>query len=201
MDPYVHKLFRYRELLRGDLPLAARISIEWLLVTAVREHTHLKPMPSPWEGLEMPGLVTVANDVVGQAVALMNAQFGSFQLYVPEEDILLLVAHKNFAVDFIDGFACFTPDGRSACSRALASGQRVVIDDVSDDELFAPHIGAARSAGFSSVQATPLRGEAGQVIGIISTHFAAPHTCANDRLARLDEYVPDASSQILAACA
>jgi len=201
MDPYVQKLFRYRELLRADLPLAARLTIEWMLVDAIREHTHLKPRPMPWEGLEAPRAVVVANEVLEQAVTLMGAQFGAMQLYVSTQDTLLMIASRNFGAEFVDLFACFTPDGRTACSRALAARRRVVVEDVANDELFAPHSGAAISAGFRSVMSTPLTGAAGEVIGMVSTHFAVPHSCSNDRLGRLDDYIRTASPEILAACA
>jgi len=201
MDPYVQKLWRYRELLHGELPVAARLTIEWMLVNAVREHTHLKPTPSPWDELEKPHLVTVANDVLVQSVALMAAQFGVLQLYISSQDTLLMVAQRNFDPTFVDRFACFTPDGRTACSRALASRRRVIVDDVANDELFAPHSGAARSAGFQSLQATPVRGKSGNVVGIITTHFAAPRAVPEDQLGGLDEYIRAASPDILAACA
>jgi len=201
MDPYVQKLWRYRELLHGELPIAARLTIQWLLVDAVREHTHLKPQASPWEAIERPQLVSVANDVLEQAVTLMGAQFGVLQLYVSAQDTLLMIAARNFAPDFADRFACFTPDGRTACSRALASQRRVIVEDVANDELFAPHADAALSAGFRSLQATPVTQQSGEVVGIITTHYAAPRAIQQDRLGRLDEYVRGASSEIVAACA
>ena len=201
MDPYVQKLWQYRELLHGELPVPARITIEWLLVSAVRKHTHLKPQASPWDTVEKPHIVTVANDVLEQAVTLMGAQFGVMQLYVSPQDTLLMIAERNFAPEFADRFACFTPDGRTACSRALASQRRVIVDDVANDELFAPHADAALSAGFHSLQATPVIRPSGEVVGIITTHYAAPHGIQKDRFGRLDEYVRDAAPRILAACA
>ena len=76
MDPFVEKLFRYRQILRGDLPSPARRTVEWLLVTAIREHTGLNPYAAPWGEQPTPSLVTVANDALEQAVTLTEAQFG-----------------------------------------------------------------------------------------------------------------------------
>src|SRR5688572_27260782 len=126
MDPFVEKLFRYRQLLRGDLPPAPRRTVEWLLVNTVREHSGLSRYASPWDELPTPSLVTVANDALEQAVTLTEAQFGILQIYVSEQNALLMVAHRNFDADFLDRFACFTPDGRTTCSRALAERRRVI---------------------------------------------------------------------------
>ena len=199
MDPFVEKLFRYRQILRGDLPSPARRTVEWLLVTAIREHTGLNPYAAPWGEQPTPSLVTVANDALEQAVTLTEAQFGILQIYVSEQNALLMVAQRNFDADFLDQFACFTPDGRTSCSQALAARRRVIVGDVSNDDLFAPHASAALSAGFRAVQSTPLMSQSGDPIGMLSTHFASPRSFSNDELARIDAHVSDVSSELARA--
>ena len=66
--------------------------------------------------------------------------------------------------------------------------------------LFANDTGRPMVIGEGWMMATPLVA-AGEVVGIITTHYAAPHGIQKDRFGRLDEYVRDAAPQILAACA
>ena len=62
-----------------------------------------------------------------------------------------------------------------ACGQAMRSGGRVVIADVMADECFAPFRGIAVASGFRAVQATPLLGAGGRLLGMMSTHWARRH--------------------------
>src|SRR6516165_2715617 len=65
-------------------------------------------------------------------------------------------------------------DDGCACGRALQLGQSIVIADVEKDPDYVPYCGAAKSAGYRSVQSTPFITQDGKLIGIVSVHFAAP---------------------------
>jgi GAF domain-containing protein len=201
MATELNRISRYRQLLRRDIPSGTRCTLEWLLAGAARRNARLDPPSLPRRDLDGPQLIALADDAVEEAVSLVGAQFGNLQLYIAAHDMLLLVAHRNFNAEFLDQFACLTPDGRTACSRAIASGRRVIVADVANDELFAPHVPAALSAGFRAVQSTPLRGESGQVFGIVSTHFAGPRSFSNDELGRLDGQARRISSELARAWA
>jgi GAF domain-containing protein len=56
------------------------------------------------------------------------------------------------------------------------AAQRISVPDVSRDILFAgtPAGAALAAAGVRAVQSTPLVGS-GEVLGMLSTHYAAPH--------------------------
>jgi GAF domain-containing protein len=83
----------------------------------------------------------------------------------------------------------------------VASGGRVVIGDVEQDEPFARHAPAALDAGIGSLQATPLTAESGAVIGVITTHFAEPRSFANDDFDRFDAHARNVSRELAHACA
>jgi len=200
MDPSVERTFRYRELLGRDLPLAARCTLEWLLVNATRELASLEPHACPDDRNQAPRLIAVADEAVAEAVRLMGSQFGNIQLYLAPQDTLCLLAYRNFPVAFASRFAAFTPDRRTTCSRVVASGRRVVVEDIEKDEAFAPHVPAALSAGFRSLQSTPLKHPSGVVIGVLTTHFATPRSFANDELEQFDAHAKLVSAEFARAC-
>jgi GAF domain-containing protein len=51
----------------------------------------------------------------------------------------------------------------------------IVIDDIMADEGFSPCRQVVSHAGVRAVQSTPILSSSGALLGIISTHFAAPH--------------------------
>lgn len=191
----------YRKLLRQPLPSEARHTLEWLLVDAVRDRAAGEARSVPRARYPSPRLVALADEAVTGAVRLMGSQFGNMQLYIASQDTLLLLAYRNFDPAFVGRFASFTPDGCTTCSRAVATGERVVLEDIEQDAPFAPHVPAALSAGFRALQSTPLRHEAGRPLGVLTTHFAAPRAFSNDELGEMDAYARHVSSELARACA
>src|SRR4029079_13270021 len=127
-----------------------------------------------WDRYPSPKPVAIAEEAVAEAARLMGSPFANMQLYIAEQIPFWLVATRNFAPGCISRFAAFRPDGRTTCSRAVASGERVILEDIEQDPAFAPHVPAARLAGFRALQSTPLKNRAGKPIGVLTTHFAAP---------------------------
>jgi two-component system CheB/CheR fusion protein len=119
---------------------------------------------------------------------LLNADMGNIQLYDRQREILEIIAHQGFTSEFLDYFRTVRLDDGSACSRALQSGQLVIIEDVQTDPEFAPHRPIAATAGYRAVQSTPLMGTQGQILGILSTHFRQPHRPSERELRILDLY-------------
>lgn len=199
MDSRVERIGHYRRLLRRPLPSEARRTLEWLLVDAVRVRAAAAQGGPPCPRYRAPRFVAIADKAVGDAARLTGSQFANMQLYIDKHDTLVLLAYRNFDLGFVGRFACFTPDGRTTCSRAVASGQRVVLEDIEADERFAPHRSAALSAGFRALQSTPLKNGAGIPIGVLTTHFAAPRAFSNDELGELDLHAHRVSAELARA--
>jgi hypothetical protein len=72
----------------------------------------------------------------------------------PQSGALRIVAHSGFA-EFLEHFAAVADDA-SACWRAAGRRARVVIEDVDEDEAFAPHrpIGSSASSRRTSAVRT-----------------------------------------------
>lgn len=187
MDHIAEKIARYRRMIRSGVPSVTRRSIEWLLVNALREEAGLEPeVDSDEDDRRGPELMRIAGRGLDEAMAAQGAQFGVFQIYLAALDVLVVLADRNFGPELIDQHAVERPEGRSISSRALRSGQRVIVEDVAKDALFASYLADAEAAGFRAMQSTPVMGGSGRVIGILSTQFASTRSFGGDELAAMD---------------
>jgi GAF domain-containing protein len=113
------------------------------------------------------------NTILDDVIALLGAEYGNVQLSIGDE--LVIAAQRGLSVEFLETFMRVKKDDGSACGRALRLGQTVIIRDVEKDPEFAPFRPDAKKAGFCSVQSTPIITEDGDVLGIVTTHFAHAH--------------------------
>lgn len=113
---------------------------------------------------------TILDDVI----ALLGAEYGNIQLAIGDE--LVIAAQRGLSAGFLKTFRRVKKVGGSACGRALRLGETVIIPDVEDDPEFAAFRPDAKKAGFRSVQSTPFITQDGNVLGMVSTHFANAHT-------------------------
>ncbi|WP_107667111.1 CheR family methyltransferase [Cyanothece sp. BG0011] len=143
----------------------------------------------------------VLNQVLEATIDLLEADMGNIQLYDPEREVLEIILHRGFNAEFLDRFREVRVNERAVCRRTLESGQRVIIEDVETDPEFASHLPLAASAGFRSLQSTPLMDRQGQLRGILSTHFRRPHRPSERQLRMLDLYIPLVSAMISLAIA
>jgi hypothetical protein len=118
-------------------------------------------------------------------IDLTLADFGNVQLYDPALGGLRIAAQRGFGLEFLDYFA-WVDDGGSACGRASLVRTGVAIADVEIDPAFEPHRPIAARTGFRAVQSTPFFAHAGELLGVISTHFHRPR-----RLSERDWRVTD----------
>jgi signal transduction histidine kinase/CheY-like chemotaxis protein/PAS domain-containing protein len=119
--------------------------------------------------------LTALDDVLENAIVTCGADFGNVQLFNPQAGALEIVAQRGFRQDFLGHFRLVRVDAGSACSQAMQSGERLIIEDVDLDPAFEQHRPVAAAAGYRAVQSTPLKNRAGTVIGMLSTHFRNPH--------------------------
>jgi two-component system CheB/CheR fusion protein len=136
------------------------------------------------------------NEVLAAAIAIHHTTMGDIQLYDSERDVLEIAAQRGFGPEFLEHFREVRANDGSACGRAIASRERVIIEDVELDPEFEPHRPMAAMAGFRAVQSTPLIDRQGNLWGVISTHFAEPHRPTERDLRMLDLYGRQASEFI-----
>jgi PAS domain S-box-containing protein len=138
-------------------------------------------------------------EMLEATMALQRADFGNVQLRDPATGVLEIVAQRGLSAAFLEHFAHAEGNDGSACSRAARTGERVIIEDVQKDAAYAPHRAIAAGEGYRAVQATPIRGRDGQAIGVLSTHFRAPHRPSDRELQLTDLYLSMASDFIARA--
>jgi GAF domain len=126
-----------------------------------------------------------AQELLECALRITRADFGNVQLVHPDDGSLRIVAHSGFEDEFLQYFAV-VDDEHCACGRAAQQAQQVVVGDVSIDPQFAPHVDIAKSAGFLSVQSTPLVDRHGRLVGMVSTHYARANAISPLELRLID---------------
>jgi PAS domain S-box-containing protein len=146
--------------------------------------------------LSADNLTTALQDVLENAIVTVGADFGNIQLYNAQIDALEIVAQKGFQQDFLDYFRSVRMDDGWACAQAMQRGERTIIEDVELDPAFERHRRIAAAAGYRAVQSTPLKTHDGTILGMLSTHFRAPHRVSDRDHRLLDLYARHAADLI-----
>ena len=122
------------------------------------------------------------------AIAVTGANMGNLQLIDDASGSLVIAAQRGCNVPFLRFFGRVATDENSACAAALASGHRIIVEDVTKSEIFAsqPALAVMLQAGAQAVQSTPLVSSAGVTLGMVSTHFRRPHRPDDRELQLID---------------
>jgi GAF domain-containing protein len=110
------------------------------------------------------------------ALSVASADCANIQLIHPDRRGLVLIAQRGFEPPFLDFFA-YVDDSRSACGVALRERRPVVVEDVTRSPIFAqtPGLAVMLGAGIRAVTSTPLIGNTGEILGMLSVHYRRPH--------------------------
>src|SRR5579871_4436951 len=92
----------------------------------------------------------------------------------------------QFVLD--DPDAAVVEDVHSTCGRAARQGAQTAVADGRADPGLTPHREIAAAAGFRAVQFTPLVHYAGDLIGMVSTHFQRPYRLSDRDLRIMERY-------------
>ena len=94
--------------------------------------------------------------ILDASIELIGADMGNIQIFQPLRDTLEIVAQRGFTGEFLDDFEPVAAGDGTAYGRALATRERVIIEDVERDELFRPYRATAARAGYRAVLSVPL---------------------------------------------
>jgi PAS domain-containing protein len=142
-------------------------------------------------------LSSVLHEVLDAVIELQNADFGDVQLFDAQSQTLTIAAQRGFGPDFLRHFHRVLTDDGPAYAQALNGKRRIIIEDVTLDPSFAPHLAVAEAAGFRAVQSTPLVAVAStHPVGMLSTHFRMPHRPSDRDLRMTDLYARQAADVI-----
>ena len=98
----------------------------------------------------------VLDEVLAGAIDLENADLGHIQILPRGRGDLEMAAHRGIRQELLQLVRDVSAVADSACGRALRSGQRIVIEDTETDARYIPFRPFARTAGYRSVQSTPI---------------------------------------------
>jgi PAS domain S-box-containing protein len=127
---------------------------------------------------DLPALLSAA---IETAMAIVGADSGYIATVAAPAGALKLAAHRGFERSFVE---------RWGASPRLAPSERLVVED-----LLALRTGEAVGAsardllvttGLQALQATPLRGQSGKIVGLLSTHHRAPRSVRQTELRLID---------------
>lgn len=126
---------------------------------------------------------TLLQEILDAAIEIGRADMGNIQLL--EDGVLHIVAQRGFEPPFLDFFSAVR-QGQAACGMAMLSGQRIIVEDVTESPIFEgkPALEVMLQAGARAVQSTPLVSRSGRILGMFSTHYHAPRR-PDDQVLRL----------------
>src|ERR1051325_8498938 len=126
-------------------------------------------------------------EVLNVAIEISGADKGNVQLLDRESGKLKLSAQSGFEDPFVESVESVISDD-TACVVALRTRQRVIVEDVTNSEIYAGKhsLEAMSHADVLAVQALPLLSSTGNVLGIISVHFTHAHRPSEQELRLLD---------------
>ncbi len=126
-------------------------------------------------------------EILNVAIEISAADKGHIQLSDQDSGQLSFAAQSGFDESFRDFFTN-ARDGNSAWGMAMESHQRVVVEDITESEIYAgkPSLSMMLHADVRAVQSVPLLSSSGNLLGTISTHFTEPHRPSEQELRLMD---------------
>ncbi|HJT20337.1 MAG TPA: GAF domain-containing protein, partial [Nitrospira sp.] len=126
--------------------------------------------------------------IVDAALAIMQSEFASMQVFYPERGELLLLSHRGFSPESAAAWKWVRPDTGCACGEALRIGRRTIAEDIetSGFTVKTETLHHYRTMGIRAVQSTPLVSRTGKLVGMLSTHWRRPHRPPERCLRSLD---------------
>lgn len=131
---------------------------------------------------------TLNEKILEAAVSIMHSDMATMQRLDEDQDALRLLDWRGFDLTVAQLFGLVRRDAETCCAAASRTGHRVMIPDVEHCAVIASPAAIAthRKAGIRAVQSTPLCARDGRLLGIISTHWHAPHNPTEDDLRLFD---------------
>lgn len=134
------------------------------------------------------------------AVEVSDSDAASIQTYDAERGGLRLAGWRGFHPLSARFWDLVVPESASTCGMALVSGDRVVVPDLEAEPALAcsEDLREYRRSRLRAVQSTPLVGDDGRVVGMLSTHWRQPREPSAAVLRRIDSLARMCASAVAA---
>jgi DNA-binding NarL/FixJ family response regulator len=147
-------------------------------------------------------LRAVLNEVLQASIQLVGADAGYIRLFevldlAPLERAFPFVAQVGISDRYLSYFSDLSEPVDVKARMAVASGRRVIIEDMFTHPSFQPHLEVVVAEGYRSLQSTPLMSANGaRGIGNVCTYFIDTYTPPAETFETLDLYAELAASAI-----
>lgn len=173
----------FRLMLQAEKSPVKRALLRQQLVDAEAELSALNEASTPKIVQRNAALAIFAQHAVDEALTMSDARFGCLQIHDDILGGLVIVAQKNFRLQFLHHLALVPPGDGTVYARCMENGEQIAIEDINQDPEFEPHRELALSEGFQAVVSSPLL-SSDKVVGILSVHFSEPTKFASSMLIR-----------------
>jgi PAS domain S-box-containing protein len=131
---------------------------------------------------DLPALVSGAIDA---ATAIVDADLGYLAVFEAGARDLKMSAQRGFEQTPLEGPAPL-PLVHALLGERQARGERIIVEDLTRAPLEAAVVGPLTAQGIRAVQSTPLMGESGEIVGLLSTYHRRPLRPREQELRLLD---------------
>jgi GAF domain-containing protein len=143
------------------------------------------------ELIQEDGTSGLCKKIVEAAVAIMRSQYASMQILYPEPGSvgkLHLISSSGFSPEAEKFWEWVYHYTGSTCGEVLRTRRRVIVPDFRTCGFMqnAPTLPLFIDGGIFAAQSTPLYSRTGKLLGMISTHWSAPHNPPQRHLDMLD---------------
>jgi signal transduction histidine kinase/CheY-like chemotaxis protein len=124
--------------------------------------------------------------ILDAATTIMRADFACIQMV--DDGALHMVDCTGCDMQSARFFHRVGPEQATSCSKALRTAERCIIADTELSELLAGTVDLEefRRLGIRAMQSTPLTSRSGELVGVLTTHWLAPHEATADELRLFD---------------
>jgi PAS domain S-box-containing protein len=129
------------------------------------------------------------NEILNAAIAVTRADKGALQLLNTETNDLEILASRGFDQEAVEAInRAKNAEETSVCGAALHARERVIVADLKTGKADwrSDTTRIFLKAGVRGVQSTPFISRSGQILGMLSTHWHAPHRPVERELRLLD---------------
>jgi PAS domain S-box-containing protein len=125
-------------------------------------------------------------EILSVAIEISGADKGNIQLVDPVSGRLKMTTEAGFDSEFLEFFS--NGNQPAACFQAIETQQRIIVEDVRQSALFVGgrSLQVMNNAQIRAVHSTPLISSAGNVLGVISTHFITTRRPTEQELRLMD---------------
>jgi PAS domain S-box-containing protein len=131
-------------------------------------------------------LHSLLGEILSAAAELTGTTKGAIQFFDADAETLRIFVHQGLGQGFLDRFQ--TSGAPYGCDQAAPQKQRLSVPDITADPDWrgTKELRILLEDGIRAFQSTPLVSRGGRLLGVLNTHFTAPHELSEREARYLD---------------